>query len=176
MSAQERNPLNFYCPPNGATPDYVAYRDFRSWCAYGLLLCWLGDDADSPDAGVNATPPVTLDDVTSLRRAFLDVVENVIALFWAGEVGPGEGDLDVPVDSSVEIRVNAKTLDLSWRARLDEDCLMLELSAGGDGRAIWLEYAALRDRSAVAQALRECAAVVGGTVFPNLLNLAGEIA
>lgn len=65
------NPLGYYCSPNGATPDYVASYDLRSFLAYGMMLCDVRED----------DPRITHEDVYWLRKDFLDYMNNVVTGF-----------------------------------------------------------------------------------------------
>ncbi len=181
MPTQAFNSLHFWCAPNQATPDYVTCDAFRSWVAYGLLTCWLGSDADDPNADCYMARPFTRDDVQELRGYFLDLVETVIVTLWKGQYKPGDGSIDgdwqsVVIGNSDENPGEEETF-LTWYVRLDHDCLMFELSCtGADSMAIWLSYDAIADRQNVLTVLaeaRKTVAVKGeqGEVWPKLVEL-----
>lgn len=90
---QVPNPLNFHCASNQATPDYIIYDDFRSFVAYGLWVCWLGDDND-PNADCYFARPITKQDVKELRGYFLDILESVLMALLQKKVEPGYGEVD----------------------------------------------------------------------------------
>ena len=90
---QVPNPLNFHCASNQATPDYIIYDDFGSFVAYGLWVCWLGDDND-PNADCYFARPITKQDVKELRGYFLDILESVLMALLQKKVEPGYGEVD----------------------------------------------------------------------------------
>lgn len=160
MPTQVSNPMKFYCAPNQATPDYIIYEDFRSWVAYGLLACWLGTDADDPNADCYFARPFTREDVQELRGYFLDLVETVIVALWKGQHRPGDGCIDGDWQSAVignsDENPGEKETFLAWYVRLDEECMMFELDCTGcDPVAIWLSYDAIADRQNVLKVLTE---------------------
>lgn len=175
---QTYNPLGFYCPPNGATPDYITYHDFRSWLAYGLLTCWLSHTSDDPNADCNFSRPWTVEDVDELRGHFLDLVETVIVALWKGDYGPGDGEIDgdwqsVCVHPEDDESGQNETM-LTWYIRLDDDAMMFELCCtGADSTAIWLGYDAIADRKKVLAALTEARATVSDSkLYDKLVELA----
>jgi len=180
MPVQIFNPLNFWCAPNQATPDYIIYHNFRSWLAYGLLTCWLGTDADDPNSDCVMARPVTREDVQELRTYFLDLVKTVIVTLWKGEYKPGDGSIDgdwqsVVIGNSEENPGGEETF-LTWYARLDDDAVMFDLCSGADAVAIWLGYDAIADRENVVKVLteaRQTLAAVGdqAEVWPKLFEL-----
>lgn len=182
MPKQVYNPLKFYCPPNGATPDYIVYHDFKSWVAYGLLACWLSHDADDPNADCSFDRPVTKDDVQELRRIFLDLLETTIVALWTGENNPGDGEIDQRNPQHVFIDTDESGEGmLSWYVRLDgpsddEDesdaSMMFELACQGeDSHCIWLAYDAIEDRAEVLKVLREARETIGDKVWDELEKL-----
>jgi hypothetical protein len=184
MTTQVFNPLGFYCPPNGATPDYIIYHDFKSWLSYGLLSCWLSVDPDDPNANCNFPAPWTREDVHELRGYFLDLVETVIARLWKGRAEAGDGYLD---NISQSVCVGERDEDgtllghsdevlLTWYVRLDNDSMMFELSCtGADPECIWLAYEAVADRQKVLAVLREARATIDDKSWTVLEELAGEV-
>lgn len=181
MPVQVANPMKFWCAPNQATPDYIIYHDFRSWVAYGLLPCWLGTDADDPNADCFMARPVTREDVQELRAYFLDLVETVIVALWKGQYQPGDGSIDGDWQSLVigngDENPGEEETFLTWYVRLDDDAIMVELvCTGSDSIAIWLSYDAIPDRNNVFKVLseaRKTLAAVGdqSEVWPKLVEL-----
>jgi hypothetical protein len=171
-----RNPLKFWCAPNEATPDYISYRNFRSWVAYGLLACWLSHDDEDPDADCNMSAAFTREDVQELRDCFLDLVETVVVALWKEQYSPGDGSIDGDWRSVIVGDVREPTF-LTWRVRLDDDAIMFELDCtGSDGVAIWLDYAAIADRKQVLAVLVEARKTLDGPgnrgeVWPQLVEL-----
>lgn len=181
MPAQVSNPLNFWCAPNQATPDYVVYHDFRSWVAYGLLTCWLGTDPADPNSDCHMARPFTREDVRELRGYFLDLVETVVVALWKGQYKPGDGSIDgnwqsVVIGNSEENPGEDETF-LTWYVRLDDDCMMFDLQCtGADPVAIWLGYDALADRKNVLKVLTEARKTLAdgsdqSEVWPTLVRL-----
>ena len=70
-------PDGFCCAPNAATPESIAYTDFNSWVAYGLMTCWFGEGME-PGEQTNFPRIYDRDDVQGLRSHFLDLVETVV--------------------------------------------------------------------------------------------------
>jgi hypothetical protein len=68
-----RNPMGYWCAPNGATPKYVPSYDIRAFIAYGLLECYVSEE----DTCLVYTP----DDCWQAREQFLNTVENAIKLY-----------------------------------------------------------------------------------------------
>lgn len=181
MPVQVFNPMKFWCAPNQATPDYITYDDFRSWLAYGLLTCWLGTDADDPNADCNMARPFNRADVRELRSHFLDLVETVIVALWKGQYQPGDGCIDgdwqsVVIGNSEENPGEEETF-LTWYVRLDDDCMMFDLQcSGADSTAIWLSYDAIADRSNILKVLTEARKTIAdegdpSEVWPKLVEL-----
>jgi hypothetical protein len=147
---QVRNPLGFYCPPNGATPDYISYNNFEMWLAYGMQICWFGP-GDDPNEWCDFPRPYTEDDVRELRGYFLDAVETIVVSVWKGEYSAGDGFIDGDWESLVidvpdedgEPTGSSDTVFLRWTATLQEESLMFEMEDGADGTAIWLDYEAI---------------------------------
>jgi hypothetical protein len=159
----------------------VIYDEFWSWIAYGLLTCWLGTDADDPNADCFMARPITREDVQELRHYFLNLVETVIVAIWKGQYKPGDGDIEgdwqsVVIGNSDENPDEQETF-LTWFVRLDDDCLMFDLQCTvADSIAIWLSYDAISDRAEVLKVLCEARgtlAPVGnqGEVWPKLVEL-----
>lgn len=181
MPAQVFNPMKFWCAPNQATPDYVIYHDFRSWIAYGLLICWLGSDADDPDADCYMARPFTREDVQELRHYFLNLVETAIVTLWKGQYRPGDGSVDGDWQSVVvgngDQKFGEEETFLTWYIRLDEDAMMFDLiSSGADSTAIWLSYDAIADRQNVLKVLTEARKFIAdageqGEVWAKLIEM-----
>ena len=181
MPSQMFNPLHFWCAPNQATPDYIIYHDFHSWLAYGLRTCWLGSDADDPNADCYMARPITRGDVQELRAYFLDLVETVIVTLWKGQYRPGDGSIDgdwqsLVIANSDENPGEEETF-LTWYVRLDDDAMLFELSCtGADSIAIWLGYDAIADRTKVLKVLAEARKALDAVgdqsaVWPKLVEL-----
>lgn len=170
---QVRNPLDYWCAPNAATPDYVICRRFKDWLAYGLCVCWLGSDSKDPDSHVNLSEPFTHENVSELRSLFLDMVETTIESLWSGVYCPGDGEID---QEQRTLNIGKRNVDgdfvgdadmtsLGWSVRLDRDAMMFELyTTGGDPVAIWLAYAAVLNRKQVFKHLR----VARKTLLPDV--------
>ena len=180
MIKQVQNPLKFRIAANFATPDYVAYGDFKLWLAYGLMACWLSHDGDDPNADCHFTRPVTRADVGELRGYFLDTVETLIAALWEGKHAPGDGEIDGDYQYLVigSAEDGEEETMITWRVRLDQDAIMLELDVfGNDGSAIWLTYEAIENREGVVAALTQARKTLArsgalGQVWPKLVELA----
>lgn len=180
---QLRNPMNFYCAPNMATPDYISYTDFRNWLAYGLWVCWIGDHwSDDPNSGCELARPVTHEDVRELRSYYLDLVETVVVGLWKSELEPGQGDVEANWQYLlIEDEKNPETNEtlLVWYVRLDESDMMFELSIqGSDSQVIWLDYSAIENRKQVLEALQEARRTLRcddfrGEVWSDLVALVG---
>ena len=64
------NPLGYWCPPNGATPEYVPARGVEAFIAYGLLVSWIDPE--------RTVCKVTPQDVCDLREGFLNCLEDAV--------------------------------------------------------------------------------------------------
>lgn len=76
-----RNPLNFYCAPNSATPDYVSYRSFDMFVAYGFIQSWLQPNE------YGGWMWLQKNDIRWLREYFLQSLECVLLSIYEGEFG-----------------------------------------------------------------------------------------
>lgn len=170
MKTQTANPLRYTCAPNYAGPDYIAYRDFRGFVAYGLMRCWLGTDANDPNSECYFSRPITREDVQELREMFLDCLESIICHIWKGDLKPGQGDLQsfdfATMIVAKDENDNNETF-FQWYPRLNDDAIMMELS--GEAMTIWLSYEALEDRENVIKVLQEARATVSGEVWDKLI-------
>lgn len=168
MTPQVRNPLGFYCSPNGSTPDYIVYHDFKSWLAYGMIVCWLSHTADDPNGDCHFARPYTREDVAELRHYFLSTVETVIVALWRKQCRLGDGDiqgdyktLSVELDEEEDPKQLTQPTFLQWGVRLDDDSIMFDLTCSrSDPIAIWLSYEGIKDRNAVLAAITEARATL----------------
>lgn len=176
MTTTTRNPMGFFCAPNQSTPDYITYHDLRDFTAYGLIACWLGSTATDPDEDCNFNRPVTAEDVTELRGHLLDTMENIIGGLWNKDLTPGQGEIDCDCQSHVIDKEDGNDpAVLTWRARLDDEVIMLEFDAAGDQTAYWLAYDAITDRKNTVKVLAEArqhAPAYNNTVWHKLIELA----
>lgn len=178
---QTFNPLRFHCAPNQATPDYIIYDDFRSFVAYGLMVCWLSHTADDPNADCNMARPVTRDDVEELRKYFLDLLETVVVALWKEQYKPGDGDIDgnwqsVIIAKNGDESGQDETM-LTWYVSLRDDAIMLEMSCtGSDPSTIWLSYDALKDRQNVLKVIADASATVPShKLWDDLIEEAAKV-
>jgi hypothetical protein len=141
------NPMNYYCAPNAATPDYVTAYDFRDFIAYGMTRCWLGSDQKDPNSDCHMDREVTPEDVQELRGYFLDTMETLIAALWKGDFEPGEGWIEGDFQS-----LFFGDESFHWMPRLDDDAIMLELSPAES--CIWLAYETIQDVAVLTEARR----------------------
>ena len=162
----ERNPLNYSCAPNQATPDYVAASDVRDFIAYGFLCCF---DAVDPDS-FTMWNMVKRQDVQWLRENLLRVLEKLVLNIYAGTDWM-ESDSDwAESDSTIGDEGDEEELMMQWApGPCDENALSLVLSysllrgdgLGGDDEVIWLTFDALKDRAAVKAAIEEARKING---------------
>ena len=166
-SGVERNPLNYSCAPNQATPDYVAADDIRDFIAYGFLCCF---DSIDPD-NFTMWNMVQREDVQWLRECFLRVLEKLVLNIYAGIVTPETKETDFDHGQWAESlnignadEGDEEELMIQWApGPCDGHALSLVLSYsllageghGGDDEVIWLTFDALKDRAAVKAAIEE---------------------
>ena len=182
---EKLNPLGFYCPPNGATPDYISTWPIEDFLGYGLLLCHSDLREDSFSLHEVMGPGT----VTALRERFLDIVEDLILYIYEGIVDvPCSGFDSDQFDSDNEVLVSKwregdpnhdqeaeeevalfwfpdfidveGTIALSFNCeqRLGEFC-------GGDSHTIWLGRDAYLNPVEVRAALTNARKAIG--VTPN---------
>lgn len=177
---QVYNPLGYNCRPNEASPNYVAYDDFRLLTGYGLIVSWFSHTPDDPNGDCNFTRPVTRQDVLELRRIFLKVLSDTVYYLWKDILEPGEGDLDLPHDPRMFIglpddaRNGDDDVTIEWCVSLRDDAICLSmriLCPTDDDQAIWLSYAALEKRWYVLATLREAYTTVGVPLAQPLIDL-----
>lgn len=171
MQVQVFNPLKFLSASNQATPDYVAYDDFRMFVAYGLMCCWCSDDPEDPNDYSNISRPITRDDVKELRGYFLDLVETVVTSLWKGQCSPGDGE----IDGDWQHLIIGHEM-ITWRVRMNKDAMMFSIdcnSAESENiwlRFIYLAYKGIEDRAEVLKVLTEARATIDDEVWPDLVT------
>lgn len=114
------NPLGYYCPPNGAGPDYILETDLRRFFAFGLLQSW---------RWLEHAPGFKPEDSYWMREDFLRLMSVLIDAAadptWSGEIDDhnsqgqtGEGDASIYYH---------------WQLfRRAKDCYIIDLQAWGD--------------------------------------------
>ncbi len=148
--AASKNPLCYWCPPNGATPEYVPAYDFNDFLGYGLLRCWI----DRRDTICAVTP----DDVADLRTAFLNCIEDAIRFWREQPVGQDIGG--DPARPTVTFDLpGGDCCEAGWRfERVDDNTLLLVMFwTGTDDLAIWIARDAIEDKEPEALAAVEAA-------------------
>jgi hypothetical protein len=175
----ERNPLNYFCAPNQATPDYVASYSIKDFIAYGFLCCF---DAVDPD-NFAMWNMVQREDVQWLRECFLRVLEKLVLNFYAGLVTPETKEADFDSDWAESLIVgdegDDEALMIQWApGPCDDHALSLVLSYsllkgeghGGDDEVIWFTFDALKDRAAVKAVIEQARKVNALALGDHLLE------
>lgn len=149
------NPLNYWCPPNGCTPEYIPASSIEDFLAYGVLRCWI-DPRDT-------ICQVTLEDVADLREAFLNAVESAVMCWREQEIGKPIGS--DPAEPTVIFDLPDGDYCLAcwiWE-RVDEDALLFILAfSGSDDLAIWFSRESIEGKEPEAVAAIEAARRVLG--------------
>ena len=163
----ERNPMGFYCPPNGAAADVISETDFERFVAYGLLRCY----ADLGENSFSEHEKVDDEHIRELREAFLAVVEGTLLFLWEGEfeIGQTNFDADMLGDGTSTTVGNSDEGDevecmFQWTPfRIDEDQIIFEMYCnvlagegnGGDPTTLFLDMEAVQDRAKVREIIRK---------------------
>lgn len=161
----DRNPMGFYCPPNGTDPCYATEYDFRRFIAFGLLRCY----ADLEPQGFSCSDKVDDDTVRELRDAFLTVVEGTLQFFWLGEFEIGQTNFDTDqFGDGCEVLIGDEDDETQVMIRwspfaITEDdmvfdmgcCVLVGEGNGGDPTALFLSMVAIQDRAACKAILEE---------------------
>lgn len=136
-----RNPLGYYCAPNGADPTYVSERNFARFVAFGLFISHIDQD-DLPDHAVGN------DDITTVRKQFLDTVENAIKQYdewerkkkWCQDEPVGE-TVDLYLKGTEDAEDHDDIMTVAWYLHLisaDGDWCFDLTFTGGDPTSPWL--------------------------------------
>lgn len=157
------NPLYFWCPPNGTSPDYACSHCVLNFLGYGFIRSWLDED-------FMLWREVESSDIQELREMFLVAFEWMVLSLYDGDITErweyeGEGNFDT-VGYDID---NDLTL-LQWRPfRIDFDSgdgsISLALTCtDSDDEVIWLALDALQDKRWVRTAV-EYARRINGKEF-----------
>ncbi len=140
-----RNPLGYWCAPNGCTPEYMPSPSITDFLAYGLLVCCI----DPKDTCCTFTDQ----DVNDLREGFLHCVEDAVKVWSEQEIGQDTG-CD-PAKPTVTLECpDGESCEAGWYfQRVDEDALLFVLFwTGADDLAIWLSRRAIEGKESEALA------------------------
>lgn len=161
-----RNPMNFWCAPNQCTPDYIGYRDFEQFVAFGLFYCAL----DQEDCSFQVTDSF----VYSMREGFLTTLRYMIFKYWDGELERGAENIDMPSNGNIIHLSEADDEEgeddfFAWYPfRVDgeenEDASLsieLTLNSQGQDTVLWLKLKAIEDKAHVRAILKMADAAVG---------------
>lgn len=145
------NPLGYWCPPNGPTPDYVATGSLENLIGYGFICCWLDEDNCSFSNEMHESF------ISDLRETFLSTLEFAAFGLWGGDIKPGDSDFDGSHFDTLFINEDEnQDTYLVWRLHSieelsdenDDPCLGFELDCpGSDPEVIWLRMSALKDKA-----------------------------
>lgn len=169
-----RNPLNYWCAPNEATPSYVPSHDMKDFIAYGLMISYIDPD------DVSHEYEVTDDAIDWLRKGFLECIEitavllpnasigqktdcdsfgNGVSLYRRGMNEPGDPEKYIEFEWSFDMRDNFGNvgLRLSHRTENGEE----------DGQIIWVDSRCFNNKRRLARliesARQACKLCAGGT-------------
>jgi hypothetical protein len=145
------NPLEYYCLPNGCTPDYAATDSISGFIAYAFLKCYIAPDETTLHYGG--------EELYAARGSFLYLLEMVAENFDSDDPAALE---DLVVDTAVDLRERGDDPDTwsvcaeweVWSADAKDVCLSWRWhSKSGrvvsDPMCVYLSNKAMRNRSGV---------------------------
>lgn len=168
-TAIERNPMGFYCPPNGAAADVISETDFERFIAYGMCVCWLHDERYLPNDWQTFTPEV----IQEIRDNFLNIVEGTLQFLWLGEFEVGQENFDSDmfgdgcetiVSDHEDEEQSTREFLIRWMPfRIDDDCIIFDMDGAilkgegmwGDPNTLFLDMEAVQDKQLVRDTLRK---------------------
>ena len=144
------NPGGYWCPPNGATPEYIPAQDIGEFIAYGLLVCWIDPE--------HTVCKVTPGNVCDLREGFLNCLEDAVRFWRDQEVGRDTGCDPAQPTVSFDLP-DGESCETGWCfERVDNDALLFVMFwTGADDLAIWLAREAIEGKEQEALAALQAA-------------------
>ena len=160
------NPMNYFCAPNGATPDYVAAHDMEDFIAYGLVVSFIKQDDINSNIFI-----VTDEHIADLRKGFLrclEITASMLPYVGRGEQADmgshGTGTTIFPVGfdpASHDADDAADYLDIEWRFDCRDAeghvCLVLTWASKTTGflddTAIWIDSRCFNNRARLAKVI-----------------------
>lgn len=164
------NPLDYWCAPNAATPDYVPAHRLEDFIAFGLLSSHLSREEISNEF------EITPEAVVKLREGFIQCLEITASILPdvkrgeqvdSGSQGTGTTLYPPGWDRCRDADEAPNYMDLEWRLDMrDGDgavCLVLSCTCkeglGGDDLAIWVDSRCFNNRGRFRRLVAQARAV-----------------